>query len=116
MFDKVLLIHEGQVLYFGPSDDAKQYFIDMGFECPDRWTTADFLTAVTDEHERTIKEGWEDRIPRSTSDFADAYRKSDIYKKTLDDMKDFEASLEGMRRERLENQTKDTKKKNYEIR
>lgn len=110
-----MLINEGQCIYFGSSDDAKQYFVDLGFECPGRWTTADFLTAVTDEHERTIKDGWEDRIPRSTEDFAQAYKNSRIYQKTLDDMKDFEAGLESMRRKRLENQTKDTKKKNYEI-
>ncbi|KAF8623914.1 hypothetical protein AX15_006135 [Amanita polypyramis BW_CC] len=29
-FDKVCVIYEGQMAYFGPADQARQYFIDMG--------------------------------------------------------------------------------------
>lgn len=29
-FDKVCIINEGQMAYFGPADQARQYFIDMG--------------------------------------------------------------------------------------
>ncbi|KAG0249180.1 hypothetical protein BG011_009523 [Mortierella polycephala] len=52
LFDKVLLLYDGHCIYFGPAEEARQYFINMGFECPARQTTADFLTAVTDPHER----------------------------------------------------------------
>jgi len=115
LVDKVLVIHEGQCLYFGSADRAKDYFLDLGFECPDRATTADFLTGVTDEHERRVRKGWEDRIPRSALDFGQAYRKSDAYQRNLDDMKEYESHLESQRRERLENRTKKNKKKNYTI-
>ena len=115
LVDKVLLIDEGQCLYFGSSDDAKQYFLDLGFDCPDRWTTADFLTSVTDEHERTIRKGYEDKIPRSAADFSQIYRKSDAYRKNLDDMKEFESHLEAQRRERLEARSKKNEKRNYTI-
>lgn len=111
--DKVLLIDEGQCLYYGSADNAKQYFIDLGFECPERWTTADFLTSVTDKHERTIRKGYEDRIPRSARDFADVYRKSDAYQKNLEDVRNFSSQLEAQRRERLENRSKKNQKKNY---
>ena len=30
-FDKVCVIYEGRMAYFGPADKAKQYFIDMGY-------------------------------------------------------------------------------------
>jgi ATP-binding cassette subfamily G (WHITE) protein 2 (SNQ2) len=30
LFDKVCVIYEGQMAYFGPANQAKQYFIDMG--------------------------------------------------------------------------------------
>lgn len=30
-FDKVCVIYEGRMAYFGPADQAKQYFIDMGY-------------------------------------------------------------------------------------
>lgn len=29
-FDKVCVLYEGQMAYFGPADGARQYFIDMG--------------------------------------------------------------------------------------
>lgn len=115
LVDKVLLIDHGRCLYFGPAEDAKKYFIDLGFECPDRWTTADFLTSVTDEHERSIRQGWEDRIPRSPEDFDQAYRRSDAYKKNLQDMDAFESQLGEQVRAREEHQSERTQKKNYEI-
>lgn len=115
LVDKVLVIHEGQCLYFGSADRAKDYFLGLGFDCPERATTADFLTGVTDEHERTVRKGWEDRIPRSAVDFGQAYRKSDEYQKNLEDIQDYESQLESQRRERLENRSKKNKKKNYTI-
>lgn len=115
LVDKVLLIDQGKCLYFGPSDAAKQYFIDLGFECPERWTTADFLTSVTDEHERSIRKGWEDRIPRNADEFAAMYRKSDAYQRNLQDISDFESQLEEQRRVRQENTSEKTKRKNYTV-
>jgi ABC-type multidrug transport system ATPase subunit/ABC-type multidrug transport system permease subunit len=93
LVDKVLLIDGGKCLYFGPSEKAKQYFLDLGFECPDRWTTADFLTSVSDKHERSIRSGWEHRIPRSPDEFFNAYRKSDIYRENIADMEGFEEEV-----------------------
>ncbi|KAI1780480.1 ABC-2 type transporter-domain-containing protein [Hypoxylon cercidicola] len=115
LVDKVLLIDNGQCLYYGPSDRAKQYFLDLGFDCPERWTTADFLTSVTDPHERSVRPGWEDRIPRSAQDFADVYRKSEAYQHNLEDIADYEAQLEEQRQRLVENMSKKTAKKNYTI-
>jgi ATP-binding cassette, subfamily G (WHITE), member 2, SNQ2 len=114
-FDKVLLIDEGKCLYFGPAEKAKEYFQHLGFDCPDRWTTADFLTSVSDEHERSIREGWEQRIPRSAQQFADIYKKSATYQQNLEDMREFEMHLEEQRRERLANTSKKNQKKNYTL-
>ena len=47
VFDKVTVLYEGRQIYFGRGEAAKQYFIEQGWECLDRQTTADFLTAVT---------------------------------------------------------------------
>ncbi|KAF2837607.1 hypothetical protein M501DRAFT_995567 [Patellaria atrata CBS 101060] len=115
LFDKVLLIDEGRCCYFGPADRAAEYFKDLGFVQPDRWTTADFLTSVTDEHERNIKEGWDDRIPRSAAQFGEAFRKSERYKDNLAEIEEFEHETERMAEERRAAQTKATKKKNYTI-
>ncbi|KAI5455964.1 ABC-2 type transporter-domain-containing protein [Mariannaea sp. PMI_226] len=116
LVDKVLLLDHGKCLYYGPAEDAKKYFIDLGFECPERWTTADFLTSVTDEHERSIRKGWEDRIPRTPAEFDDAYRRSDAYRKNLRDMQDFETEIDQrVEIERRQQETEHLKKKNYEI-
>ncbi|KAI1381532.1 ABC-2 type transporter [Hypoxylon crocopeplum] len=115
LVDKVLLIDHGKCLYYGPSDRAKQYFLDLGFDCPERWTTADFLTSVTDPHERSVRPGWEDRIRRSAQDFADVYRKSDAYRNNLEDINDYEAQLEEQQRARAESRSKKNEKKNYTI-
>jgi len=114
-FDKVLLIDEGKCLYFGAAEKAKEYFQRLGFDCPDRWTTADFLTSVSDEHERSIRKGWEQRIPRSAEQFAEAYKKSAAYQQNLEDMREFETHLEEQRRERLANTSKKNQKKNYTL-
>ncbi|KAH8179132.1 ABC-2 type transporter domain-containing protein [Sarocladium implicatum] len=113
--DKVLLIDEGQCLYFGPAEDAKKYFMDLGFDSPDRWTTADFLTSVSDEHEREIRPGWEERIPRTPLDFAKAYKNSDIYRKNMADVESFEAEQAEMIRSREQSMSKKTAKKNYTL-
>ena len=45
LFDKVCVIYEGKMAYFGPADRARQHFIDLGYEPAPRQTTPDFLVA-----------------------------------------------------------------------
>lgn len=115
LFDKVLLIDEGKCCYFGPADQASAYFKGLGFVKPDRWTTADFLTSVTDEHERHIKEGWENRIPRSAEQFSEAFRESDRHRDNLTEVEELEQDTQRLTEERHAAQTKATKKKNFTI-
>ena len=113
--DKVLLIDEGKCLYFGPAENAKRYFLDLGFECPERWTTPDFLTSVSDQHERSVRKGWENRIPRNPEEFAQAYRKSQAYQNNIADVEDFEDKVQQQVAERERNQSKRTAEKNYTL-
>ncbi|KAF9984142.1 hypothetical protein BGZ65_000928 [Modicella reniformis] len=76
LFDKTILLYEGRCIYFGPASEARQYFIDLGFECPARQTTADFLTAITDPLERKPRAGFAGRVPRTPKEFEDAYKAS----------------------------------------
>ncbi|KAL4735804.1 ABC-2 type transporter-domain-containing protein [Aspergillus similis] len=113
-FDKVLLIENGRCAYFGRADSAKAYFENLGFECPPRWTTPDFLTSVSDPNARRVKKGWEDRIPRSAEDFQRAYRNSEDYRENLRDMEDFEREVKEHEDER-EEARKRAPKKNYTV-
>lgn len=114
-FDKVLLIDEGRCAYFGHTEDAAKYFQDLGFRRPERWTTADFLTSVTDKHERHIKEGWEDRIPRNAGEFGDIFLKSEQHQRNLAEIEEFERETQAQIEERRQAQSKATKNKNYTI-
>lgn len=113
-FDKVLLIEDGRCAYFGPAGRAKAYFEDLGFKCPPRWTTPDFLTSVSDPNARRVKKGWEDRIPRSAEDFQRAYRNSEDYRENLLDIEDFEREVKEHEDEREEARRR-APKKNYTV-
>jgi ATP-binding cassette subfamily G (WHITE) protein 2 (PDR) len=69
-------LYDGRQIFYGPCSEAKQYFIDMGFHCPDRQTTADFLTSMTSPIERVVREGFEGRVPRTPDEFAAAWKSS----------------------------------------
>ncbi|KAJ5729680.1 ABC multidrug transporter A-2 [Penicillium malachiteum] len=76
LFDKVIVLYEGRQIYFGRAGDARRFFIEMGFDCPDRQTTADFLTSLTSPSERQAHPGFEDRIPRTPDEFAARWKAS----------------------------------------
>ncbi|KAG9028893.1 hypothetical protein FRB95_005943, partial [Tulasnella sp. JGI-2019a] len=78
-FDKVLVIAEGQTIYYGPRTEAKSYFENMGFHCKDGANVADFLTGVTVVSERIVRDDHKGpRVPTAVADFARLYRESDV--------------------------------------
>ena len=85
-FDKVCVIYEGRTVYYGPASLARQYFVDMGYQPVNRQTTPDFLVAVTDPNARIAREGYESRVPRTADEFAEYYRKSNIWQINQEDM------------------------------
>ncbi|KAF7594206.1 hypothetical protein BBP40_009910 [Aspergillus hancockii] len=114
LFDKVILIEEGKCVFFGRAQSARRYFENLGFDCAPRWTTPDFLLSVTDPQARRVKQGWEDRIPRTAEEFQKIYRKSDFYKAALSDNQDFEKEL-GSQKDEREAARKESRKKNYTV-
>ncbi|KAG8863780.1 hypothetical protein FRB96_007617 [Tulasnella sp. 330] len=77
-FDKVLVIAEGQTIYYGPRAEAKSYFENLGFHCRDGANVADFLTGVTVVSERIVRDDFKGKVPTAVADFARLYRESDI--------------------------------------
>ena len=63
------LLYEGRQIYFGDKNAAKNFFLEMGFVCPERQTTADFLTSLTSPSERTPRDGWDARVPHTPEEF-----------------------------------------------
>ncbi|KAI9011791.1 ABC-2 type transporter-domain-containing protein [Hyaloraphidium curvatum] len=68
-FHRVILIAGGRCIYCGPTEEAKAYFERMGFVCPPRATTPDFLTGVTVPAEQVIRPGMEGSVPKTPAEF-----------------------------------------------
>ncbi|KAH9298064.1 hypothetical protein KI387_029746, partial [Taxus chinensis] len=47
LFDDIILLSEGQIVYQGPREHVLTFFESMGFRCPERKAVADFLQEVT---------------------------------------------------------------------
>jgi ATP-binding cassette subfamily G (WHITE) protein 2 (PDR) len=62
----------------------------MGFHCPERATTGDFLTSITSPNERQAREGWESRVPRTPDEFAARWRDSEDRAQLLADIDSFD--------------------------
>ena len=46
LFDDIILLSEGQIVYQGPREHVLEFFETCGFKCPERKGTADFLQEV----------------------------------------------------------------------
>lgn len=77
-FDKVLVLDEGQQLFYGRREDAVPFMEGLGFYCDPAANKADFLTGVTVASERSIRSGYEGRFPRSAREIRAAYERSAI--------------------------------------
>lgn len=89
-FDKVIVLYEGKQIYFGPTTSARAYFENMGWFCPPRQTTGDFLTSVTNPVERIAQQGFENRVPRTASDFESYWHNSPEYRACLQEIEEVE--------------------------
>ncbi|KAG2371055.1 Pleiotropic drug resistance protein [Vigna angularis] len=47
LFDDIILLSNGQIVYQGPREFVLEFFESMGFRCPERKAVADFLQEVT---------------------------------------------------------------------
>ncbi|KAI3714746.1 hypothetical protein L6452_21705 [Arctium lappa] len=52
LFDDIILICEGHIVYQGPRNIALDFFAFMGFQCPKRKNVADFLQEVVSEKDQ----------------------------------------------------------------
>lgn len=89
-FDKVLVLYEGRQIFFGHCDEAKKYFVDMGFYCPERQTTPDFLTSMTSPQERVVRQGYENQVPRTPDEFAESWKASSSRAALMKEIHEFE--------------------------
>ncbi|KAL7114121.1 hypothetical protein ACP275_04G100100 [Erythranthe tilingii] len=77
LFDDVVLLSEGQIVYQGPREHVVEFFESCGFKCPERKGTADFLQEVTSKKDQ--EQYWSDRSNRyrhiSVAEFAAKFKR-----------------------------------------
>lgn len=80
LFDDIILLSEGQIVYQGPRAHILEFFESCGFRCPERKGTADFLQEVTSRKDQ--EQYWADKskpyryIP--VSEFANRFKSFDV--------------------------------------
>ncbi|PWY80967.1 hypothetical protein BO94DRAFT_153864 [Aspergillus sclerotioniger CBS 115572] len=99
LMDKVLVIDEGRMLYQGPANEARQYFKDLGFHCPEQSTTADFLTSLCDPNARQFQPGREASTPKTPEELETVFRQSSAYQRILSDVSGYEKQLQDTNQE-----------------
>lgn len=52
LFDDIVLLSEGQIIYQGPCEHVLEFFESMGLRCPERKGVADFLQEVTSKKDQ----------------------------------------------------------------
>ncbi|KAL2236919.1 pleiotropic drug resistance protein 1 [Sesamum indicum] len=76
LFDDIVLLADGQIVYQGPRESVLGFFESMGFKCPERKGVADFLQEVTSKKDQ--KQYWARRDEPyrfiSVSEFAEAFQ------------------------------------------
>ncbi|OWZ23400.1 Pleiotropic drug resistance protein transporter [Phytophthora megakarya] len=85
LFDDILILNAGEVIYHGPIKEVVAYFSGLGFECPIGRDVADYLldlgTKQQIQYQVELPGGHVH--PREPSEFARVFRDSHIYQTTL---------------------------------
>ncbi|CDO99881.1 unnamed protein product [Coffea canephora] len=88
LFDDIILLSEGQIVYHGPRENVLEFFEDVGFKCPERKGVADFLQEVTskkDQEQYWFRKNEPYRYV-SVSEFADHFRSFYIGQKLFSEL------------------------------
>lgn len=84
LFEDLILLSEGQIIYQGPTGSVLEYFESLGYVCPSTVDLADFLQEIpTSEGKRYASNG---QVPVGTEALVKAYKQSEIYKSMLVEM------------------------------
>ncbi|PQQ21259.1 pleiotropic drug resistance protein 1-like [Prunus yedoensis var. nudiflora] len=76
LFDDIILLSDGQIVYQGPREHVLEFFESLGFKCPERKGVADFLQEVTSEKDQ--EQYWANRDETyrfvTVKEFSDAFQ------------------------------------------
>ncbi|CAM0878459.1 unnamed protein product [Alopecurus aequalis] len=88
LFDDIILLSEGYIVYHGPRENILEFFEASGFRCPDRKGVADFLQEVTSKRDQ--QQYWyrqeEQYRPVSVPEFAERFKSFHVGQHMLKEM------------------------------
>ncbi|KAG9129438.1 hypothetical protein Leryth_023971 [Lithospermum erythrorhizon] len=88
LFDDIVLISDGQIVYQGPREHVLEFFESMGFVCPERKGVADFLQEVTSKKDQN--QYWARRDEPyhfiTESEFAEAFQSFHVGRRLGDEL------------------------------
>ncbi|KAL0415301.1 UNVERIFIED_CONTAM: Pleiotropic drug resistance protein 1 [Sesamum latifolium] len=87
LFDDIILLSDGKIVYEGPRDNVLEFFESVGFKCPERKGVADFLQEVTSKKDQ--QQYWIRDEPYrfvTVSEFAEAFQSFHVGRRLNDDL------------------------------
>ncbi|XP_051137797.1 pleiotropic drug resistance protein 1-like [Andrographis paniculata] len=88
LFDDIVLLSDGQIVYQGPRENVLEFFEHMGFRCPERKGVADFLQEVTSKKDQ--EQYWMHRDEPysyvSVNEFSEAFLSFHVGRKLGDEL------------------------------
>ncbi|XP_073025690.1 LOW QUALITY PROTEIN: pleiotropic drug resistance protein 1-like [Primulina eburnea] len=88
LFDDIILLSDGHIVYQGPRKNILEFFEHMGFRCPERKGVADFLQEVTSKKDQ--EQYWihknEPYIYVSDKEFSEAFQSFHVGRKLGDEL------------------------------
>ncbi|XP_044480570.1 pleiotropic drug resistance protein 1-like [Mangifera indica] len=88
LFDDIILLSEGQIVYQGPREHVLEFFESTGFKCPERKGVADFLQEVTSRKDQ--QQYWFNKEEPyrfiTVKEFSDAYQSFHVGRKLGDEL------------------------------
>ncbi|KAI9458491.1 ABC-2 type transporter-domain-containing protein [Russula earlei] len=95
LFDKVMVLDQGRTVYFGPPDQARSYFEQLGYRSLPRQSTADYLTGCTDPNERQFASGRSEKdVPSTPEALEAAFQTSDLALDVADELEKYKLRME----------------------
>ncbi|CAI4050610.1 ATP-binding cassette multidrug transporter PDR18 SKDI_14G3910 [Saccharomyces kudriavzevii IFO 1802] len=105
-FDKVTVLYAGRQVFYGKATEAKDYFENMGYLCPPRQSTAEYLTAITDRNGlHKIKPGFEFHVPRTADEFEKYWLNSPNFSNLQREIQEYKEEVDTQRTKRTYNES-----------
>ncbi|DBA01819.1 TPA: hypothetical protein N0F65_002935 [Lagenidium giganteum] len=88
LFDDILVMTEGRLVYHGPRSEMLPYFHGLGFACPARIDPAEFVVDVISGRgapyliKKSHDEAAKSKPPRKAEKFEEAFLNSELYQRT----------------------------------